>query len=206
MRPKEHPGSNKVDYLANSPLVGQVLFKQNITTRMTTTKAHDNLNRLTTITAAGTGTTPPVDYGYDALGQVVDATGKESGGGTNRVHERFGYRYDAMGNLSQRTNNAFVKTFRLNKLNQLTNAIRSGTMTVAGTTFTNASSVTVAANGGGAVPAILYADATFARTNVTLVNGTNTSVAAGTDSTGRGDTNTSVSRTASSPERCPYQF
>lgn len=125
-----------------------------------------------------------VDYGYDALGQLVDATGKESGGGTNRVHERFGYYYDAAGNLNRRTNNALVQTFTVNNLNQLSNATRSGNMTVAGATTIAASSVTV-----NTLTAERYADKTFARTNVTLVNGNNTFTAVATDSSGRGDTN-----------------
>ena len=32
-------------YVANSPLVGQIAFKNNTTTRMTTTKQYDYLNR-----------------------------------------------------------------------------------------------------------------------------------------------------------------
>ena len=36
-------------YLANSPLVGQIAFKQSTTTRLTTTKQYDNLNRLSSI-------------------------------------------------------------------------------------------------------------------------------------------------------------
>jgi YD repeat-containing protein len=36
-----------------------------------------------------------VDYTYDRIGQLKTAVGKESGGSINRVHERFGYAYDA---------------------------------------------------------------------------------------------------------------
>jgi hypothetical protein len=39
------------NYLANSPLVSQIVFKQNSATRMTTSKAYDYLNRLTQIRA-----------------------------------------------------------------------------------------------------------------------------------------------------------
>ena len=44
-------GTNSASYgyLANSPLVGQITFKQNGATRMTTTKQYDFLNRLTAI-------------------------------------------------------------------------------------------------------------------------------------------------------------
>jgi hypothetical protein len=50
-------GNNDVatySYLANSPLVGQIVFTQNGSTRMTTTKQYDNLNRLTQISSAPT--------------------------------------------------------------------------------------------------------------------------------------------------------
>ena len=83
-----------------------------------------------------------VDYAYDATGQLLAATGRESGGTTNRAHEKMGYLFDAVGNLICRTNNAHVQTFRVNKLNQPTNAIRSGTFTVTGHTLSPASSVT----------------------------------------------------------------
>jgi YD repeat-containing protein len=45
-----------------------------------------------------------VDYGYDKMGQLLTAQGKESGG-TTRWHEQFGYAYDPAGNLNWRTNN-----------------------------------------------------------------------------------------------------
>jgi hypothetical protein len=40
-----------------------------------------------------------VDYTYDKLGQLRSATGKESGGVTNRLQEQMNYGYDAAGNL-----------------------------------------------------------------------------------------------------------
>ncbi len=40
-------------YIANSPLVGNIVFQQNGTTRMTTTKQYDFLNRLTSISSVG---------------------------------------------------------------------------------------------------------------------------------------------------------
>src|SRR5439155_8945175 len=39
-------------YLANSPLVSQIVFKQSGTTRMTTTKSYDFLNRLQSISSS----------------------------------------------------------------------------------------------------------------------------------------------------------
>jgi RHS repeat-associated protein len=130
-----------------------------------------------------------VAYTYDKIGQLKTAIGKESGG-TARWHERFGYAYDDANNLSYRTNNIFRHTFSTDNQNQLTSITRSGTYTVAGTTWGPATNVTVAANGGAATAAIRYADATFARTNVTLLNGTNTFTAVAADGLGRWDTNT----------------
>jgi RHS repeat-associated protein len=150
---------------------------------------YDDLDRRTRQTRVDSSS---VDYGYDALGQLQSAMGKESGGSTNRWHEQLGYAYDVAGNLNYRTNNVMVQTFSVNSLNQLTTVSASGTLTVAGTTISSATNVTVAANGGSAVAAIRYADATFARTNVTLVNGTNTFTAMGQDSLGRSDSNTVV--------------
>lgn len=78
---------------------------------------------------------------------------------------------NATGHLNRRTNNALVQSFTVNNLNQLSNATRSGTLTVAGATHGPATSVTV--NG---LSATRYADATFARDGFTLANGTNRSV------------------------------
>src|SRR5216117_1368568 len=87
------------------------------------------------------------DYGYDNIGQLKTAVGKESGGTTNRWHERLGYAYDAAGNLNYRTNNVLLQTFSVNSLNELNTVSESGTLTVAGTTTSGATNVTVAANG-----------------------------------------------------------
>jgi RHS repeat-associated protein len=130
------------------------------------------------------------DYTYDSIGQLKTATGKEPGGTTNRMHEQQGYTYDAAGNLNYRTNGALVQSFGVDSLNQLTTLGRSGAYTVAGTTWGLATNVTVSDNGNAAVAASRYADATFARANVTLVDGTNTFTALAQDSYGRTDSNT----------------
>jgi RHS repeat-associated protein len=131
-----------------------------------------------------------VDYTYDAAGQLKTALGKESGGATNRLAEQLGYVYDAGGNLQYRTNNALVQSFSVDNVNQLTTIARTGTLTVAGGTSATATNVTVKDNANSAVAATLYADKTFARTNVMLVDGSNTFTAVATDGYGRGDTNT----------------
>ena len=68
-----------------------------------------------------------VDYDYDPLGQLRSALGKESGGMTNRLHEQFGYGYDAAGNVKQRTNNALVQAFNVNDVNEPITRTRTGT-------------------------------------------------------------------------------
>jgi len=131
-----------------------------------------------------------VGYTYDRIGQLTQASGKEANG-TTRLNEQFGYGYDAAGNLAQRTNDfaaaePLVQTFSIsNALNQLTSVTRSGKLTVAGTTTTNATSVTV--NG---VAASRYGDATFAKDGFTLTNGVNSFTAVAQDALGRLDTNT----------------
>jgi RHS repeat-associated protein len=144
-----------------------------------------------------------VDYTYDAAGQLKTAVGKESGGATNRLAEQLGYVYDAGGNLQYRTNNALVQTFGVDNVNQLTTVGRSGTLTVAGGTTAAATSVTVKDNTNSAVAATLYADKTFARSGVSLLDGTNTFTAVATDSYGRGDTNTV---TVSHPASVSYTY
>jgi RHS repeat-associated protein len=127
-----------------------------------------------------------VNYTYDNVGELKTALGKESGGVTNRWQEQFGYNYDAAGNLNYRTNNALVQTFNVNSLNELTTINHTGTLTVAGTTTSPATNVTV--NGASAV---LYVDSTFASTNQNVVNvSLNTFTAIAKDIYGRMDTNT----------------
>jgi YD repeat-containing protein len=90
-----------------------------------------------------------VDYAYDKLGQLRSATGKESGGVTNRLQEQMNYGYDAAGNLMARTNNGFIQNFGVNARNELSTITRSGTFTVAGSTEGVATNVTVNALGAG---------------------------------------------------------
>ena len=125
-------------------------------------------------------------YVYDSAGQLTAALGSDPAG-TNRWHERFGYRYDPAGNLNFRTNNDLVQTFTENNLNEVTTVWRTTSMTVAGTTSSAATNVNV-----NSLAAFLYADYTFARTNVGLADGTNTFTAIAKDVLGRSDTNSAV--------------
>jgi RHS repeat-associated protein len=123
------------------------------------------------------------DYGYDPLGQLTSAKGKESGG-TSRLHEQLTYGYDAAGNLVGRTNNNLQQTFTLNNvLNQLSTVTRNTNLTMAGMTTPAATSVSV--NGAGAT---LYADKTFAQELTSVSGGTNTFTAIASDGS-RSDTN-----------------
>ena len=58
-------------------------------------------------------------YGYDGIGQLRGANGKEAGGSL-RMGEQFAYKYDAAGNLTNRVQNLFTNTFNVNSLNELT--------------------------------------------------------------------------------------
>ena len=127
------------------------------------------------------------NYTYDNIGELKTAIGKESGGTTNRWQEQLGYVYDAAGNLNYRTNNGLRGAFNVNNLNELTTVTNGGKLTVAGTTTTPATSVTVNTSN-----AVRYADSTFAATNMPLINGTNTFTAIGQDSYGHSSTNVSI--------------
>jgi RHS repeat-associated protein len=143
--------------------------------------AHQRTNQV----RVGIGFTNSVAYGYDPLGQLISALGQEAGG-SPRLNEQFGYGYDPAGNLKQRTNHALVQSFTVNPLNQLTNVTRSGTLTVAGSTTSPATNVTVNQN----LTATLYGDTTFASAGIPLTDGTTNFTAVATDSYGRWDTNT----------------
>src|SRR6266699_468648 len=102
------------------------------------------------------------------------------------------------GSLNYRTNNALVQTLNVNTLNELTTGTRSGTLTVAGTSTSPATNVTV-----NSLAADRYADNTFSRTNLTLVSGNNTFAAVGKDNLGRQD---SQSITVSLPRSLSYTY
>ncbi len=108
-------------YLANSPLVSQIVFKTNSTTRMTTTKQYDLLNRLTSLSSASSASgVSPVTFGYtyndanqrtqrsesdasywvyqyDSLGQVTSGK-KYWNDGTPVTGQQFEYGFDDIGN------------------------------------------------------------------------------------------------------------
>ncbi len=134
-------------YLANSPLLGQITFKQSGTTRMTTSKTYDYLNRLTQISSAASNTVTfnynynsanqrvrnaLADgsywvYQYDSLGQVISAN-KYWSDMTPVAGQQFDYTFDTIGNRTQTQTggdqngmNLRIANFHANDLNQLTN-------------------------------------------------------------------------------------
>jgi RHS repeat-associated protein len=110
-------------YLANSPLVSQITFKQSSTVRLTTSKQYDYLNRLQSIASAPSSTASlPLSYAYqyndanqrvrmtltdgsfwvyayDALGQVVSGKRYWSDG-TPVPGQQNEYTFDDIGNRS----------------------------------------------------------------------------------------------------------
>lgn len=142
-----------------------------------------------------------MDYTYDGMGQLQTAVGKEFAGtgGANRWQEQFGYAYDPAGNLAFRTNYSMVQAFGVNALNELTNRARSGALTVSGSLSeygasvgivpVYATNVAVSGTGLSSGAAALYVDGSWARTNATPANGTNTYTAIANDIYGRSATN-----------------
>lgn len=127
-----------------------------------------------------------MNYTYDNIGELQTATGLEPGGVTNRMQEQLGYTYDPAGNLIKQTNNTVIRTLMVNPLNELFLINKSGLLTVAGTTTSPATNVTVNTSN-----AVLYVDNTFASTNQPYFTGaTNFFTAIAKDSYGRMDTNT----------------
>jgi len=84
-------------YLANSPLVQQITLKRSGTTRMTTAKAYDYLNRLTGITNANASslTLDSRSYAYNSANQRTAVT--------NTDNSRWNYTYDALGQVTAGT-------------------------------------------------------------------------------------------------------
>jgi len=131
-------------YLANSPLVGQIVFASNGVTRMTTSKQYDYLNRLSSIAstpsnsfaylynAANQRTMDNLAdgsywrYGYDALGQVISGS-KYWVDETPVAGQQFDYTFDTIGNRTltqaggdQNAANLRVANYTNNILNQIT--------------------------------------------------------------------------------------
>jgi RHS repeat-associated protein len=144
----------------------------------------DSLGLRTNITRNLGLTTNSVSVGYDLIGQITSWLAKESTG-TPRMNEQIGLGFDAADNLHFRTNGGFLQTFTVDADNELSSIARTGTLTVSGATPAPATNITV--NG---VSAQIYGDLTFASTNNSLVNGTNTFTVLATNLYGVAATNT----------------
>lgn len=202
----DNNNSATYSYLANSPLVQQIAFKQGSTTRMTTTKSYDYLNRLTAITSQPSGTgVPPVSfnyayntanqrtknvladgsywvYQYDTLGQATNGV-KYFADGTLVPGQQFGYLFDDIGNRKQTQSGGDalgtglrVANYFANNLNQITNRYVSGTNDITGVALAT-NSVTV--NGQTAWRKGEYFWATVKSNNVASAQWEGTTVASG---------------------------
>ncbi len=157
---------------ANSPLVSQIVFANNSTPRMTTTKLFDYLNRLTILTNALSASgaenpaftyannranqrTPITNadgsrwvYTYDTLGQVTSGR-KYWSDGTPVAGQQFDYTFDDIGNRQTASSGGDVdglhrrfQSYTANTLNQYTNRTVPGYLDVLGAA-TNGATVTV---------------------------------------------------------------
>lgn len=185
------------NYLANSPLVSQITFQQSGTTRMTTTKQYDDLNRLSSIssspsnsfsyqyTAANQRNLARLAdgsywrYGYDALGQVVSGR-KYWSDGTPVAGQRFDYAFDTIGNRTQTQAggdqtgaNLRLAHYTNNLLNQITSRDVPGYVDIMGDAIaTN----TVFVNGSPAYQKVEYFRAQLSVTNTLAAQWQNVTV------------------------------
>ncbi len=148
-------------YLANSPLVSQIAFTQNGTTRMTTTNTYDNLNRISSIASTPVSfayqyndanqrvSVTQADgsywvYHYDALGQVI--SGKKYWSDNSAVAgQQFEYGFDDIGNRKtvkaggdSAGANLRSANYSANALNQYTARTVPGFVDILGTAHSNA--------------------------------------------------------------------
>ncbi|MDB6110873.1 MAG: type secretion protein Rhs [Pedosphaera sp.] len=166
----DRTNSAAYSYLANSPLVQNITFQQNGTTRMTTIKSYDNLNRLTSIGSANGAAVLDSHayaynaanqrssvtnsdgsrwaYGYDTLGQVNSGK-KYWTDATPVAGEQFGYTFDDIGNRTSTDaggNELGIglrhATYGANTLNQYTNRTVPAAVDILGDA-TNTATVTV---------------------------------------------------------------
>jgi RHS repeat-associated protein len=172
-------GLNRLDYTALINYWGHVLDGYSYT--------HDPLGLRTNIVRDFGLTNNSLTVGYDAVGQLVSWSAKESSGSL-RLNEQLGFGFDKAHNLQSRTNGALIQTFNIDRGNEVTNISRTGTLTVSGAMPAPATIVTV-----GATVAERYGDLTFAATNVSLINGTNTFTIVAQNTYGTNATNVAAS-------------
>ena len=185
-------GTNSATYsfLANSPLVNQIVLQNDSATRMTTTKTYDYLNQLTQI-ASTPAASPVISFayaynkanqrtsvtnadgtyrlsGYDAVGQVTSGV-KYFNNGAPVPGEQFGYAFDNIGNRTSTTaggdqngGNLRTATYGANLNNQYTNRTVPGAVEILGSAVTNA---TVTVNNQATYRNGMFYEATLGLTN-----------------------------------------
>jgi len=80
-------------YLANSPLVSTIAFKQSTTSRLTKTNSYDNLNRLLATSSAPSGDSAiTFRYAYNSANQRTSVT--------NQDNSRWSFQYDLLGQVT----------------------------------------------------------------------------------------------------------
>ena len=153
-------------YVANSPLVGQITFRQNNAVRLTTTKQYDFLNELTAISSVPSADAPVSfnygynlanqriavtnadnsywNYGYDFLGQVTSGK-KHWSDGTFVAGQQFTYGFDDIGNRTNTASggdasgaNLRSANYTNNVLNQITSRDVPGYVDILGSANPNA--------------------------------------------------------------------
>lgn len=158
-------------YAANSSLVESVTFRNGGSTRLTTARAYDKLNRLGTINnTLGSGSlnyaytynaanqrTRAIrednaywDWTYDWLGQVTAAK-KFLAGAVPALGQDYAWTFDDIGNRKTAVANGASSTYTSNALNQYAQRMVPGTIDVLGSADA-AANVTVALNTGTPQP------------------------------------------------------
>ena len=167
----DETNSAAYSYLANSPLVSQIVFSNGTSLRMTTTKTYDALNRLTSISSANASAAVLDSHGYgynsanqrtaltnadgtywlyqyDSLGQVTSGR-KYWTDGSVVPGQQFGYAFDDIGNRTstQAGGNEFGVNLRnasytANSKNQYTSRTVPNAVDIIGSA-TNLATVTV---------------------------------------------------------------
>ena len=165
-------------YLANSPLVSQIAFKQATTPRMTTTKQYDYLNRLLSVSSAPSAASA-LSFGYaynnanqrirstladgsywlytyDNLGQVISGN-KYWSDGSPVAGQQFGYGFDDIGNRQTTASggdnagqNLRPASYSANTLNQYTQRTVPGYVQSVGSANANATVTLWSSDGSSA--------------------------------------------------------
>jgi RHS repeat-associated protein len=142
----EGENSAQYHYVADSPLVEEIVFKQGDVVRMKTRKEYDRLNRLKSIeslpandqtlrygyqynqpnqrTQVQMPDQTAWEYGYDALGQVIRANNSGAKRNASGV-ARFEYAYDDIGNRKRAAADAKEQQYQSDALNRY-QAVSSG--------------------------------------------------------------------------------